>query len=211
MLYSLQRDEENYLDIVNRYNNDRSEDKHAVDLYSRAFGDLQQGLVETDADLLGVIYEELGMDSETFGQYFTPNSICEAKAEMLIPAHEDHDDQYMIADPACGSGRLLIHAAKKIPAGVEAVFYGQDKDSTCAKMTALNLCFFNMDGYAVHGDSLKMEKNRVWQTQGTPVGGHVRELEETEFPKIDYEAVKKEVEQKGSEIELIDDIELTEF
>lgn len=199
MLSSLQRDDENYLDIVDRYDNERPEGEHPADLYSQAFGELQRGLAETDADLLGVVYEELGMDSDAFGQYFTPHNICDAKAEMVISVDESRDDPYTIADPACGSGRLLIHAAKKIPEDVDAVFYGQDKDATCAKMTALNFCFFNMDGYAVHGDSLKMEKHRVWQTRGTSLGGEIRELNENEFPEIDYEAVKNEVEQEDTE------------
>ena len=203
MLCSLQRDDESYLEVVDKYDNDLPEGERPIDLYSQAFGHLQEGMSETDADLLGVIYEELGMDSDHFGQYFTPHNICDMKAEMVITADKDLDREkpYTVADPACGSGRLLVYAAKKIPSDVEAVFYGQDKDSTCAKMTALNLCFFNMTGYAVHGDSLKMEKHRVWQTQGTALGGEIRELEEDEFPEIDYEAVQEEVESQAEEID----------
>lgn len=210
MLYSLQRDDENYLDIVDKYDNDLPEGERPVDRYSEAFGELQRGMAETDADLLGVVYEELGMDSDAFGQYFTPHNICDAKAEMVIDVDEDRDEPYTIADPACGSGRLLISAAKKIPPGVDAVFYGQDKDATCAKMTALNFTFFNMDGYAVHGDSLKMEKHRVWQTRGSAMGGEIRELEEDEFPEIDYQAVKEEAEQ-GDAGESEEDVGLIEM
>lgn len=199
MLYSLQRDDENYLDIVDRYDNDRPDGQRAVDLYSQAFGELQQGMAQTDADLLGVVYEELGMDSDAFGQYFTPHNICDAKSEMVITIDENRAEPYTIADPASGSGRLLMHAAKKIPSNVDTVFYGQDKDSTCAKMTALNFCFYNMEGYAIHGDSLKMEKNRVWQTRGTATGGEIRELDKDEFPEFDYEAVRQVTEQDDLE------------
>lgn len=195
MLYSLQRDDGNYLDIVEEYDASRSEGRQAVELYSQAFGELQEGMAETDADLLGVVYEEFGMDSDAFGQYFTPHNICDAKAELLIDVEEPREEPYTIADPASGSGRLLIHADKNIHADADVVYYGQDKDLTCAKMTALNFCFFNMDGFAVHGDSLKMEMRRVWQTQGTVVGGRIRELSENEYPSIDYESLKNEVEQ----------------
>jgi type I restriction-modification system DNA methylase subunit len=191
MLYSLQGHNENYLGVVEKYDNDQPDGQRPADLYSQAFGDLQRGLAETDADLLGVVYEELGMDSDAFGQYFTPHNICDAKAEMVVDFDDDRDEPYTIADPASGSGRLLIYAARNIPDKVDAVFYGQDKDSTCAKMTALNLCFFNMDGYAVHGDSLTMEKHRVWQTRKTMLGGDVKELEESGFPEIDHEAVRQ--------------------
>lgn len=190
MLYSLQRDDENYLEIIGSYT-----DTDPAGLYAEAFSHLQTGLAQTDADLLGVIYEELGMDTDSFGQYFTPHNICDMKAEMVTSIDEDQEEPYTVADPACGSGRLLLHAAKKIPADVDTLFYGQDKDATCAKMTALNMVFFNMDGYAVHGDSLTMEKYRGWKTRGSPMGGEIRELEEDEFPEIDYEALKEEVEK----------------
>lgn len=191
MLYSLQGDDENYLSIVDKYNDDQPNGQRPADLYSQAFGELQRGLAETDTDLLGVVYEELGMDSDAFGQYFTPHNICDAKAKMVIDGDDDGEEPLTVADPACGSGRLLIYAAKHIPQNEDAVFYGQDKDATCAKMTALNLCFFNMAGYVVHGDSLTMEKHRVWQTRRTMFGGEIRELEESEFPEIDYEAVRQ--------------------
>lgn len=143
-------------------------------------------MAETDADLLGVIYEELGMDSDHFGQYFTPHNVSEMKAEMVgnVDQEQGREDPYTVADPACGSGRLLIYAARKLPSDVDAVFYGQDKDTTCAKMTALNLCFYNMDAYAVQGDSLKVEQNRMWKTESSIMGGSVRELEEEEFVNL---------------------------
>lgn len=219
MLYSLQGDDENYLDIVERYENNRPDGHRSVDLFSQAFGYLQRGLAETDADLLGVIYEELGVDSEAFGQYFTPHDICDVIAEMVIDADADREEPYTVADPASGSGRFLLAAAKNLPDGVDAVFYGQDKDSTCAKMTALNLCFFNLDGYAVYGDSLTLEKHRVWQTHSTPLGGRIRELEESEFPDIDYEAIGQgtpDSEHTGDTIDSaafgnIRDVDLTDF
>jgi len=222
MLYSLEGDDENYLSVVDNYDNDKPDGQRPADLYAEAFGELQRGLAETDADLLGVVYEELGMDSDAFGQYFTPHNVCDAKAEMVIDVDADRDEPYTIADPASGSGRLLLYAARNIPDGMDAVFYGQDKDSTCAKMTALNLCFFNLDGYAVHGDSLTMEKHRVWQTRGTPLGGEIQELAESEFPNIDCEAMRAEENEEqtagnaGNEVDLVklEDIEntnLTDF
>ena len=87
-----------------------------------------------------------------------------------------------IVDPACGSGRLLVEAAKRQP---DAVYVGVDKDVTCVKMTALNLCLFNVDGYAVHGDSLTQEYHGAWQTTYSPLGGSVRELDEAAVPDFE--------------------------
>jgi len=197
MLHSLQRDDENYLETLEDYGEEEAQ------IFAEAFGELQNAMGETNTDILGIVYEELGQASDHFGQHFTPHNVCEMKAEMVIGADQDteREEPYTIADPASGTGRLLIYAAKQIPGDVDAVFYGQDKDSTCAKMTALNMVFFNMDGYAVQGDSLTLDKRRAWETRGSPMGGEIRELEEEDFPEIDYEAVKEEVEQEAEEIE----------
>lgn len=191
MLYSLEGNDESYLEIVEKYDNDQPQGRRPVDLYVQAFGELQRGLVESNRDLLGVVYEELGMDSNSFGQYFTPHNICDTKAAMIVDVDETRDSVLTIADPASGSGRLLISVAQKIPSGVDAVFYAQDKDSDCAKMTALNMYFFDMDGYAVQGDSLKTEKYRVWQIRSTMHSGMIRELGKNEFPEMDHGALEE--------------------
>jgi len=197
MLYSLQRDDENYLETLEDYGEEEAQ------IFAEAFGELQKAMGETNTDILGIVYEELGQASDHFGQHFTPHNLCDMKAEMVINADQEteREEPYTIADPASGTGRLLIHAAKKVPGDIDAVFYGQDKDSTCAKMTALNMVFFNMDGYAVQGDSLTLEKRRAWRTQGSPMGGEIRELEESQFPEIDYDAVKKEAEQEAEKLQ----------
>jgi hypothetical protein len=164
---------------------------------------------EVGHDLLGVVYEEMGHSSDAFGQHFTPHNLCDAKAEMILSdVDEDRDEPYTVQDPASGSGRLLISAAKKLPDDVDAEFYGVDKDSTCAKMTALNLTFFNMDGYAVQGDSLKMDYRRVWQTQGSALGGELVELEQDEWDNP-YEQKASDVDETSetAEVDLVPDSE----
>jgi type I restriction-modification system DNA methylase subunit len=191
MLYSLEGNDESYLEIVEKYNNGLSQGRRPIDLYGQAFGELKRGLTETNIDLLGVVYEKFGMDSDSFGQYFTPHNICDMKAAMILDIDETRESILTIADPASGSGRLLISVVQKIPSGVDSVFYAQDKDSDCAKMTALNMYFFDMDGYAVHGDSLKTEKYRVWQIRSTTRSSMIRELEKNEFPEMDRGALEE--------------------
>ncbi|WP_158855004.1 N-6 DNA methylase [Halorhabdus sp. CUG00001] len=190
MLYSLEGNDEGYLEIVEKYDNDQPEGQRPIDLYAQAFGELKRGIDETNMDLLGVIYEELGMDSNSFGQYFTPHKIGNAMASMTVDIDETREGIITISDPFSGSGRLLISVALTIPSDVDAIFYAQDKDSDCAKMTALNMYFFDMDGYAVHGDSLKTEKYQVWQIGNTLHGGMIRELGRKEFPEMDHWALE---------------------
>lgn len=220
MTYALQRDDDNYLEIVDRYDNDRKKGEREIDHFTRAFGLLQKGMAETNHDLLGVVYEEMGHSSDAFGQHFTPHNLSDAMAEMSIDdVDEDRDEPYRIQDPASGSGRMLISAAKVLPDGVDAEFYGVDKDSTCAKMTALNLCFFNLDGYAVQGDSLTLDYRRAWSTHGTLIGGEIYELEEDEFTspsevepeqEVDSEESLEPVQTESQDLEN-EDVEVVDF
>ncbi|MCY4730526.1 N-6 DNA methylase [Natronomonas gomsonensis] len=194
-LNALQRDDENYLDVMDTYGEEEAQ------LYSEALGELMKASAEANHDVLGVVYEELGNSSDHFGQHFTPHNLSDMKASMVIDEDpdEDRDEPYSVMDPAAGSGRLLISAAKQLPAG-EAEFYAVDKDSTCAKMAALNLCFFNMDGYVVHGDSLTQDYHTVWATEGSALGGSVYELDDDQWTNP-YNAVVEEPEDEVEESE----------
>jgi len=182
MLYAVQRRDDPYLDIVDDYRDpadmDYTEGDRSVDLFAKAFGQLQEQMAATDADVLGAVYEEYGLSNDAFGQHFTPHAVCELLVDLAGVVDESADDQQpTVTDPACGSGRLLLTAGRTQP---EALFVGQDKDPLCAKMAALNCCFLNLDAYIIQGDSLTVEYQRVWQTSQSPMGGAVRELDEDE-------------------------------
>lgn len=192
MLYALQQRDDPYLEIVDRYDNDRPEGEREIDYFTRAFAQLQQGMAATDADLLGVVYEAYGMASDAFGQYFTPHNVCRFMADVQMNTLAEPDgERVTVSDPACGSGRMLVMAAKQQP---DAVFVGQDKDATCAKMAALNLCLFNVDGYVVLGDALRVEQRCVWQTAHTPLGGCIRERDPDDV-EVASAALKTATEQ----------------
>ena len=57
--------------------------------------------------------------------------------------HNPINTTELIFDPACGSGRMLLAAAK---VNRFAKFYGADVDANCAKMAVINLCLNNMYG-----------------------------------------------------------------
>jgi hypothetical protein len=99
---------------------------------------------------------------------------------------------------------MLLCAGRRLP---EAVFVGQDKDPLCAKMTALNLCFFNPDGYTLLDDSLTVEYRRVWQTNYSPQGGaaacelddeQVQTLRENLAPETDTNTSEDDIEATDS-------------
>jgi hypothetical protein len=171
MLYALQRDDEHYLEIVRRYKNDQKEGEREIDYFCKAFALLQIEMQKTNDDILGQVYMEWNQSTKLRGQFFTPKHVASMMAKMLNPKGR-------ILDPCCGSGVLLIEAIKTMDNESldNSVLVGQDIDLTCVKMCALNLMFFNVDGYVVWGDSLAMECKKVYQTARSYAGGSIREL-----------------------------------
>lgn len=176
MLAALQRDDDQYLGILEKYDrgNDRDVGKRNADLFAAAFGQLQKAMADSGRDVLGEAYEAWGMQSSEFGQHFTPHSVVRAMVEIQATV-EDTDPPVTNSDPACGSGRMLVLAARHHD--VATVCVGRDKDEVCAQMAALNLCFFNVTGEIVYGDSLALEEWRAWRTTHSPAGGTVTEVE----------------------------------
>ena len=58
MTYSLQRDDENYLEVLENYN------EEAAQIFAEAFGELQYGMREPNREHLGVVYEGMTMNSD---------------------------------------------------------------------------------------------------------------------------------------------------
>lgn len=91
-----------------------------------------------------------------------------------------------ILDPCCGSGVMLVEAIKTMQTDAlgEALFFGQDIDLTCVKMCALNLTFFNVNGFVIWGDSLLLECKQVYQTNRSQLGGSIRELKDEDLDRF---------------------------
>ena len=85
------------------------------------------------------------------GQFFTPEHVCTMIAQMTM-GEETKDKTIM--DPACGSGRMLLSAAK---ISRRNYFFGADLDSRCSKMCAINLCLNGLIGEVAFMNSLTLE------------------------------------------------------
>jgi type I restriction-modification system DNA methylase subunit len=85
------------------------------------------------------------------GQYFTPEHICDLMAMLTIGNHENGKT---VLDPACGSGRMLLAAAK---INRNQVFYGADVDAVCCKMAVANMLLQSLTGEIAHMNSLTNE------------------------------------------------------
>lgn len=185
MLAALQDDDETYLDVLEEYDRGRDRDRgeRNADLFAQAFGELQQTMGETNLDVLGAVYEALDLGQHDQSIHFTPHGVARGLAELQVCTQDGEvapEPPVRIADPACGSGRLLIFAARVQDEAT--LCFAKDKNSVCARMAALNCCFFNLDAVIVQGDSLQVARQRAWRTRHTPLGGEIAEVDPKTLP-----------------------------
>ncbi len=130
--------------------------KRWVDILARMFGNLVNAMEETKADFLGDYF----MRAITFGehgQFYTPEHMTDMMAQIV----GDGEDGTTVYDPACGSGRTLLSAAKVNP---RRTFVGQDLDHRCVKMAAINLAFYGLRGQVIQGNTLANERQLGYLT-----------------------------------------------
>lgn len=189
MITALMRDDDEYLKIVAKYKDEREVEKRNIDFFSNAFGELMIEMRKTNKEILGEIYQDWNLKNKNKGQYFTPPQIAKLMAKLTCLKGN-------VLDPACGSGVMLVAACKnmKYEDLKKSHFVGQDIDGTCVKMCALNLTFFNLNGFAIQGDSLAMEANWGYKTVRTIYGGHILKMTEEELERMKPQ-IKKAMRQ----------------
>jgi hypothetical protein len=144
---SLGKYEEEYLAIVNRYR------KEEVNLFCELFAQMVIVMDNDGAgftDCLGEFFTT-SISRGRNGQFFTPHHVCDMMAAMTI---NSEDSGKTVFDPCCGSGRMLLSAAK---IARNNYFFGADIDTRCAKMTAINMCLNGLLGEVAWMDSLGMK------------------------------------------------------
>ncbi|HRX78739.1 MAG TPA: N-6 DNA methylase, partial [Pirellulaceae bacterium] len=146
--------EDEYIAMIERHKNGKR-GRRGADLMPEMFADLVNAMSETDADILGDLFQGSITYGEA-GQYFTPEAITKLMAELSVdPDARPTDDQPLyINDPACGTGRMLLEASNINP---YAELVGQDIDARCARITAVNLGLRSRYGYVVCGNTLSGE------------------------------------------------------
>jgi hypothetical protein len=115
------------------------------------------------SDLLGEFFCEHVTRGRN-GQFFTPENICKLMARMTVM--EETEGQ-RIADPACGSGRMLLAVAEDSP---HNLFFAADVDHQCARMTALNFLHNGLSGEVVCMNTLTLEAWRAWHINAGAAG-----------------------------------------
>ena len=109
---------------------------------------------QVPADIVGDAYEYMIGEFATkagkkAGSFFTPQQVSEIMAQIVHPIENDR-----VYDPTCGSGSLLIRAARK--GGFTKVqMYGQEVNSSAISMARMNMFIHGIqDAKIAWGDTL---------------------------------------------------------
>lgn len=95
-------------------------------------------------DIIGDVYEYLiarfaATAGKKAGEFYTPIEVSEILARLVAPKSGDR-----ICDPACGSGSLLIRAAKKLKSD-DFSLYGQEMNGSTWALCKMNMFLHGMD------------------------------------------------------------------
>jgi type I restriction-modification system DNA methylase subunit len=173
------RMEDQYLDAVKRHARGEK-GRRGCDLLARMFGELVEAMEQTRSDVLGDLFQGAITHGEN-GQFLTPENVCELMARMTVEDSNEagtHECRKLF-DSCCGSGRLLLAAAKLQP---HWDFCGQDIDLRCVRMTTINLALRNLYGYVIWGNTLANERRLVYRT-GFDQTGFISEVLLSDCPE----------------------------
>lgn len=158
--------EERYLQIVQGRYAQGEKGKRAIDIFAALFGETVRVMEETRADILGDLFQGAITYGEA-GQYLTPACIADLMAQLT------GGDGHTVHDPCCGTGRMLLAAAKE---NRHREFIGQDVDVRCVRITAINLALHNLSGYVIWGNSLMPYERKLVYRTGFNGKGVIREV-----------------------------------
>lgn len=147
---SMGRKEELYFKTIKPYTRDE------LDLFAKAFGSVVIQMTNNElVDPFGDYFQE-HISRGNNSQYFTPEPICDLMVSLMLDkAIKDN----VVNDPTCGSGRLLLAAARK---NRRLFFVGQDISYTCCLMTLVNMCLNSMNGEVQHINTLSLKMYTHW-------------------------------------------------
>lgn len=153
---SMGRAEELYFKTIKPY------DREELNLFSQAFASLVMQMDnEPLTDPFGDYFEEFLSNSKN-GQFFTSVGVCDLMTQLTTavkPGEERKSGDVRVYDPTCGSGRLLLTAAKQ---DRKQFFIGADISYTCCLMTIINLCLNSLNGEVLHMNTLSFNCWHHW-------------------------------------------------
>ena len=99
------------------------------------------GIDESDSDVLGDAYEYLIAQfasgaGKKAGEFYTPQQVSKVIAKIVTL---DKQRLKSVYDPTCGSGSLLLRAAREVGKANMGMFYGQELNRTTYNLARMNM------------------------------------------------------------------------
>ncbi|MDP3029730.1 MAG: type I restriction-modification system subunit M [Deltaproteobacteria bacterium] len=116
--------------------------KHILEDFNKPQLDLRPSRVSEDVIGNTYIYliERFASDAgKKAGEFYTPHRVSELLARLIQPKAGDR-----ICDPACGSGGLLVEAAKKV-GGRDFALFGMEVNGSTWALARMNMFLHGMD------------------------------------------------------------------
>ena len=145
--------EKEYTNILTKYNKKDREN------FPKMLGCLVEIFEKDEIDALGTIFMSGEFKNKRGGQFFTPFHISYLTAQTALKQMEEKGE-CQIYEPACGSGGMIIAAAKALKeAGYDYQHkmrvIAQDIDWNSVYMTHVQLSLLGIEAIIVQGDSLR--------------------------------------------------------
>lgn len=160
--------EKRYLEIVKKY--DAEEMQIMCEAFARIYI-LLTGMIDNGFDdYLGKLYMMSGTSSDKAGQFFTPYSVSQLCAQVVVDGERlESDEVYTMHEPACGSGGMILALVENLHNN--GFNYSRnlfvecgDIDSRCVHMAYLQLALCGVPAAIYHRNALTMETWDVWHT-----------------------------------------------
>jgi len=200
--YNQEREDE-YLRIAKKY------EKEEFNSFAKMFAALQIELGKEDFDdVLGNLYEDLGLSSKHLGQFFTPIHISDLMAKITFNADDtkkeiEKEGYTSMSDPCCGSGRMLLSylkACRENDIDIDKVYFdGGDLSKLCSCMTYVNLSLLGASAIVYNQDTLQM---KVYDSYITPALVYNKDLAEK---LVEKGVLKRKDDYKDNQGELVNE------
>lgn len=128
--------------------------KNLIEDFSDERLDLRPSMLEQN-DIIGDAYEYLISNfasdaGKKGGEFYTPSQVSTLLAKLVEPKEGD-----MIYDPTCGSGSLLIKAAKEV-GNKNFRLYGQEKNGQTQALCKMNMFLHEINDALIYwGDTIR--------------------------------------------------------
>ncbi len=117
---------------------------------------------EPFCDFLGPAYMEFG-GSRQAGEFYTPMSVSKMMARMIFPKPIPTTKITTLADPACGSGGMILASAEACGHPTHLRVTATDVSQIACDMCFINTTLWHIPTEVIHGNSLSMEVWGYWK------------------------------------------------